>query len=58
MRGYQVRRSERDQPKLNERVYGRLDEALQKNAEAESEVTTPDASADELQQRGFAERAT
>jgi queuine tRNA-ribosyltransferase subunit QTRTD1 len=56
MRGYQVPRAQRSQPRLNERAYGRLDDALQKNAEAQSGVAIPDVSADELQNTGFAEK--
>lgn len=55
IRGYQVR-SEYGAQKRNPKVYGRLDDHAEKLLEAESSVATPDAGADELEARGFAEK--
>ncbi|KAJ9407186.1 hypothetical protein DTO045G8_5035 [Paecilomyces variotii] len=56
LRGYQLPASGPGQPKRNPRAYGRLDDAVEKYAESISSVTVPDAGADELQDRGFAEK--
>ncbi|KAL2010578.1 hypothetical protein VTN00DRAFT_6385 [Thermoascus crustaceus] len=57
LRGYQLPPSGPHEPKRNPRVYGRLDDAAEKFAEAQSSGTaTPDVGADELQGRGVAEK--
>ncbi|KAL1848426.1 hypothetical protein Plec18170_008024 [Paecilomyces lecythidis] len=56
LRGYQLPSSGPGQPRPNPRAYGRLDDAVEKYAESLSSVATPDAGADELQDRGFAEK--
>jgi queuine tRNA-ribosyltransferase subunit QTRTD1 len=38
------------------KVYGVLDDAIQKYAEAQSEIATPDTGASGLEEHGFAER--
>jgi hypothetical protein len=56
LRGYQLPASGPGQPKRNPRAYGRLDDAVEKYEESLSSAATPDAGADELQDRGFAEK--
>lgn len=56
LRGYQLPAPGPNQPRRYPKVYGRLDDAAEKYAESQSSVATPDAGADELQERGFAEK--
>ncbi|KAJ5913155.1 hypothetical protein N7504_002038 [Penicillium tannophilum] len=46
-----------NQPNRAPRVYGRLDDALQKFQESQSSVVTPDTDAEGLEKHGFAEKA-
>lgn len=58
LRGYQLPAPGPNQPRRYPKVFGRLDDAAEKYAESQSSVATPDAGADELQERGFAEKKT
>ncbi|KAL1956824.1 hypothetical protein VTO42DRAFT_6774 [Malbranchea cinnamomea] len=57
IRGYQYKAGYAE-PKRNARAFGRLDDALQafEASESASAAATPDASSEELQARGFAEK--
>ncbi|OJJ33005.1 hypothetical protein ASPWEDRAFT_115243 [Aspergillus wentii DTO 134E9] len=56
LRGYHLPAAGPHQAKRFPKVYGRLDAAAEKFAESQSSVVTPDAGADELEARGFAEK--
>lgn len=56
LRGYQHHTSGPGEPRQNPRAFGKLDDAAQKFAEAQSSVATPDTGAEGLEQHGFAER--
>jgi queuine tRNA-ribosyltransferase subunit QTRTD1 len=56
IRGYQTKSAGGGEPKKNPKAYGRLDDAVQKLAEAESGVATPTGDAAELEEYGFAEK--
>ena len=42
---------------MREKVFGRLNDALDRFSESQSGVATPDTGADELVKRGFAEKS-
>ncbi|KAM5441551.1 putative tRNA-guanosine(34) preQ1 transglycosylase [Microsporum ferrugineum] len=54
MRGYQFKTGPGE--KRNPKVFGRLDGVAEKLLESQSSVVTPDAEAEELEARGFAEK--
>ncbi|EXJ92101.1 hypothetical protein A1O3_00651 [Capronia epimyces CBS 606.96] len=56
VRGYQMKSVGRGEPKKNPRQYGRLDDQVQKLAEAESGVATPDGDAEDIEKHGLAKR--
>jgi queuine tRNA-ribosyltransferase accessory subunit len=56
IRGYQTKSTGGGEPKKNPNAYGRLDDAVQKLAEAESGIATPTGDAGELEEQGFAEK--
>ncbi|KAA8643056.1 tRNA-ribosyltransferase family protein [Aspergillus tanneri] len=56
LRGHQVTPSSANQPRRNPRAFGRLDDALEKFAESQSSLATPDTDADGLEAHGFAEK--
>lgn len=56
IRGYQMKSVGGGEPKKNHKAYGRLDDAVQKLAEAESGIATPTGDASELDEHGFAEK--
>jgi queuine tRNA-ribosyltransferase accessory subunit len=56
IRGYQMKSVGGGEPKKNNKAYGRLDDAMQKLAEAESGIATPTGDAADLVAHGFAER--
>ena len=56
IRGYQAKSVGGGEPKKNTKAYGRLDDAVQKLAEAESGIATPTVDAKELEEHGFAEK--
>jgi queuine tRNA-ribosyltransferase len=56
LRGYQLPANGPNQPRRMPKVYGLLDHAIQKYAEAQSEIATPDTGASGLEEHGFAER--
>jgi queuine tRNA-ribosyltransferase subunit QTRTD1 len=56
IRGYQMKSTGGGEPKKNPKAYGRLDDAVQKLAEAESGIATPTGDAVELERHGFAEK--
>ena len=55
-RGYQTKSVGGGEAKKNPKAYGRLNDAVQKLAEAESDVATSTADAEDLQEHGFAQR--
>lgn len=56
LRGYQYPTANSNQPRRANKVYGRLDEALQKFQDSQSSVATPDTDAEGLERHGFAEK--
>jgi len=54
VRGYQMKSIGGGEPKRNPKVYGRLDDQVQKLAEAQSGVATLGGDAEELEENGFA----
>ncbi|PLB42355.1 tRNA-ribosyltransferase family protein [Aspergillus candidus] len=56
LRGHQLPAAGPYQPRPNPRAFGRLDDALQKFAESQSSVATPDTGADGLEEHGFAQK--
>ena len=56
IRGYQMKSIGGGEPKKNAKPYGKLDDAAQKLAEAESGIATPTGDAVELERHGFAEK--
>ncbi|KAK2748491.1 hypothetical protein FQN57_000624 [Myotisia sp. PD_48] len=54
LRGYQFKTGAGE--KVNPKAFGRLDEAVNLFTESQSSVVTPDAEAEELEERGFAEK--
>ncbi|KAJ5104642.1 hypothetical protein NUU61_001989 [Penicillium alfredii] len=57
LRGHHLPAAGPGQPRRMPRIYGRLDEAIQKFAESQSSVATPDTGAEGLEEHGFAEKA-
>jgi queuine tRNA-ribosyltransferase accessory subunit len=56
VRGYQTKSIGRGEAKKNPKAYGKLDDQLQKLAEAESGAATPEGDADDIVERGLAEK--
>ncbi|EXJ94006.1 hypothetical protein A1O1_02399 [Capronia coronata CBS 617.96] len=56
IRGYQMKSVGGGEPRKNPRVYGRLDDQMQKLAEAESGVATPDGNSEDIEKHGLAKR--
>ncbi|PLB51897.1 tRNA-guanine transglycosylase family protein [Aspergillus steynii IBT 23096] len=56
LRGHQITPSKAHQPRRNPRGFGRLDDALEKFAESQSSVATPDTDAEGLEAHGFAKK--
>lgn len=56
VRGYQAKSVGRGEPKRNPKAYGKLDDQVQKLAEAESGTATPDGDAMEIEAHGLASR--
>jgi queuine tRNA-ribosyltransferase accessory subunit len=56
IRGYQTKSVGGGEAKKNIKSWGRLDDAAQKIAEAESGVTTPEGDSTQLEDQGFAEK--
>ena len=56
IRGYQMKSVGGGEPERNPKAYGRLDDAVQKLAEAESGIATPIGDARDLKEHGFAEK--
>lgn len=54
LRGYQYKTGPGS--KVNPKAFGLLDSTVEKYAESQSSLPTPDAGAEELQARGFAEK--
>ena len=57
VRGYQMKSVGGGEGKRNPKAYGRLDDAAEKIAEAQSGVATPTGNAEEMQDHGFAEKS-
>jgi queuine tRNA-ribosyltransferase accessory subunit len=56
VRGYQTKSVGRGEAKKNPKAYGKLDDQLQKLAEAENGVATPEGSTDDIVEHGLAEK--
>jgi queuine tRNA-ribosyltransferase len=56
VRGYQTKSIGGGEPKKNLKAYGKLDDQMQRLAEAESGVTTPDGDAMDIEEHGLAQR--
>ncbi|KIX09660.1 uncharacterized protein Z518_00741 [Rhinocladiella mackenziei CBS 650.93] len=56
VRGYQMKSVGGGEPKKNPKVYGKLDDQVQKLAEAESGIATPDGSAEDVEAHGWAQK--
>jgi queuine tRNA-ribosyltransferase len=56
IRGYQMKSVGGGEPRKNPKVYGRLDDQMQKLAEAQSGVATPDGDAEDIEKHGLATR--
>ncbi|OAL38077.1 hypothetical protein AYO20_02529 [Fonsecaea nubica] len=56
VRGYQMKSVGGGEPKKNPKVYGKLDDQMQKLAEAQSGVTTPDGDANDIEAHGLAKK--
>ncbi|KAJ5165535.1 uncharacterized protein N7500_007365 [Penicillium coprophilum] len=56
LRGYQLPANGPNQPRRMPKIWGQLDDAIQKYAESQSEVATPDTDASGLEEHGFAEK--
>ncbi|KIW18202.1 hypothetical protein PV08_02490 [Exophiala spinifera] len=56
IRGYQMRSVGGGEPRKNTKAYGKFDDQLQKLAEAESGVATPDGDANDIEEHGLAKR--
>lgn len=57
IRGYQTKSVGGGEARKNAKVWGRLDDAAQKIAEAESGVATPEGDSRQLEEQGFAQKA-
>ncbi|KAH8702116.1 tRNA-guanine transglycosylase family protein [Talaromyces proteolyticus] len=57
LRGYSSYVSKREEPKRNAPAYGRLNDALEKYAESQSSVATPDTDAEGLEEKGMGEKS-
>jgi queuine tRNA-ribosyltransferase accessory subunit len=55
-RGYQTKSVGGGEAKKNEKSWGRLDDAAQKLAEAESGIATPEGDSEQLEVQGFADK--
>lgn len=56
VRGYQMKSMGRGEQRKNPRAYGKLDEQMEKLAEAQSGAATPEGDADEIERHGLAEK--
>ncbi|KAJ5108651.1 hypothetical protein N7456_005326 [Penicillium angulare] len=56
LRGYQLPAAGPNEPRRTTRVYGRLEDALQKFQDSQSSIATPDTDAEGLEKHGFAEK--
>lgn len=56
IRGYQAKSVGGGEPRRNPRAYGKLDDQVQKLAEAESGIATPEGDAMEMEEHGLAKR--
>lgn len=56
IRGYQAKSVGGGEPKRNPKAYGKLDDQVQKLAEAESGIATPQGDAMEIEEHGLAKR--
>ena len=56
VRGYQMKSVGRGESKKNAKAYGRLDDQMEKLAEAESGIATPDGDTDDLVEHGLAKK--
>lgn len=56
VRGYQMKSVGGGEPKKNSKAYGKLDDQMQKLAEAESGIATPDGDADDIEEHGLAKK--
>ena len=56
IRGYQAKSVGGGEPKRNPKAYGKLDDQVQKLAEAESGVATPEGDAMDIEEHGLAKR--
>ncbi|KAF5867141.1 hypothetical protein ETB97_004062 [Aspergillus alliaceus] len=56
VRGYQSPSRGPNEPRRNPRAYGRLDDAIDKFAESQSSIATPDTGAEGLEEHGFAQK--
>ncbi|KAE8150111.1 tRNA-guanine(15) transglycosylase-like protein [Aspergillus avenaceus] len=56
IRGYQSPSTGPNEPRRNPRAYGRLNDAIEKFAESQSSIATPDTGAEGLEEHGFAEK--
>ena len=57
IRGYQTKSVGGGEGRKNEKVWGKLDDGVQKLAEAESGIATPEGDSNQLEHQGFAEKA-
>ncbi|KIW29759.1 uncharacterized protein PV07_05548 [Cladophialophora immunda] len=56
VRGYQMKSVGRGEPKKNPKAYGKLDDQVEKLAESESGVATPDGDANDIETHGLAKK--
>lgn len=56
LRGHQLPAAGPNQPRRMPRIYGRLDDAVQKFVESQSSIATPETDTDGLETHGFAEK--
>ena len=56
VRGYQIKTERAGEPRKNPKAYGRLDDQIQKLAEAESGIPTPTEDSQGLEETGFAQK--
>lgn len=56
IRGYQMKSVGGGEPKKNPKGYNRLDDTVQRLAEADSGISTPTGDSGELEEHGFAEK--
>lgn len=56
IRGYQMKSVGGGEPRKNQKAYGKVDDQLQKLAEAESGVDTPEGDANDIEEHGLAKK--